>query len=418
MDILMNAVQTLLGMGATAILPIMILILGLVFRMKFGEALKAGLLVGIGFNGLGLVINLLFSTIQPAVDFYSKLGHGYTVTDMGWAAVGAASWSVPFAPFVVPVIFIINVIMIRMKWTKVMNVDIWNFIHMLIPGALAYAMFNNVWIGILITLIMAIVAIKFGEHVAPAWQDYYGLEGTTCTTASYILMYPIFEALDKLYSKIPGLNKVNVNVDELSQKLGVFGESSFIGIVVGVILALMTKQNVTVVFQMAIGFASVLVLIPRMVAVMMEGITPIGGAANEFMSKWVGEEDTLLIGMDVCLGLGDPTCIVITAIMIPYTILCAFIIPNMNYFPVGILSVVCYTVVVPTLAHRGNFIRTLISCIIMITFIAWATNVFAPEATMMVSTTGLKVKGMVTDSFFGYNLMNVLLEVIHRLFMM
>ena len=61
MDILMNAVQTLLGMGATAILPIMILILGLVFRMKFGEALKAGLLVGIGFNGLGLVINLLFS---------------------------------------------------------------------------------------------------------------------------------------------------------------------------------------------------------------------------------------------------------------------------------------------------------------------------------------------------------------------
>lgn len=191
-----------------------------------------------------------------------------------------------------------------------------------------------------------------------------------------------------------------------------------IGIVVGVILALMTKQNVTVVFQMAIGFASVLVLIPRMVAVMMEGITPIGGAANEFMSKWVGEEDTLLIGMDVCLGLGDPTCIVITAIMIPYTILCAFIIPNINYFPVGILSVVCYTVVVPTLAHRGNFIRTLISCIIMITFIAWATNVFAPEATMMVSTTGLKVKGMVTDSFFGYNLMNVLLEVIHRLFMM
>ena len=54
----------------------------------------------------------------------------------------------------------------------------------------------------------------------------------------------------------------------------------------------------------------------------------------------------------------------------------------------------------------------------MITFIAWATSVFAPEATMMVSTTGLKVKGMVTDSFFGYNLMNVLLEVIHRLFMM
>ena len=61
MDWLLNAVQTLLNMGAVAILPVMILIIGLIFRMKFGEALKAGLLVGIGFQGLSLVISLLFS---------------------------------------------------------------------------------------------------------------------------------------------------------------------------------------------------------------------------------------------------------------------------------------------------------------------------------------------------------------------
>lgn len=417
MDWLLGAVQTVLGMGAVAILPIMILILGLVFRMKFGEALRSGLLVGIGFQGLGLVITLLFTTIDPAVKFYQAMGTGYTVTDMGWSAVGAASWSVPFAPIVVPLIFIINIIMIRLRWTRVMNVDIWNFIHMLIPGALAYAMTNNIFIGMAITLVMAIVAIKFGEYVAPEWQDFYGLEGTTCSTASFVLMYPIFKFLDKIYDKIPGLNKVDINVDHLSNKLGVFGETSFIGIVIGIILGLMTQQPVTAIFTMSIGFASVLVLIPRMVAVMMEGITPIGNAANVFMKKWIGEEAQLLIGMDVCLGLGDPTCITVTAIGIPFTILCAFIIPGMQYFPVGILSVICYTTVMPTLAHRGNFVRTLISAAIMIYLIAFATNFFAPEATMMMSVTGIKVSGVVTDSFFGYNLMNVLLGFVHHFFM-
>ncbi|BDQ56240.1 hypothetical protein EfsSVR2331_03650 [Enterococcus faecalis] len=36
MDTLVNIVQTITGMGASAILPIIITILGLVFRMKLG----------------------------------------------------------------------------------------------------------------------------------------------------------------------------------------------------------------------------------------------------------------------------------------------------------------------------------------------------------------------------------------------
>ena len=139
MDALMNFVQTILNMGAVAILPIMIFILGVIFRMKVGDALRSGLMVGIGFQGLSLVINLLMSTMQPALDYYQKMGTGYTTADLGWATVGAASWTVPFAAIFIPLAFLLNVIMIRMKWTKVMNVDIWNFIHMLIPGALAYA---------------------------------------------------------------------------------------------------------------------------------------------------------------------------------------------------------------------------------------------------------------------------------------
>ena len=133
MDILLKAVQALLNMGAVALLPIMICILGLVFRMKFGASLKAGLMVGIGFQGLSLTVGLLTATIEPITQYYQKMGSGFTAADIGFAAVGGASWTVPFAPIAVPLIVIANFILLRAGLTKVLNVYIWNYIHFLNP---------------------------------------------------------------------------------------------------------------------------------------------------------------------------------------------------------------------------------------------------------------------------------------------
>ncbi|MDK6430140.1 MULTISPECIES: PTS transporter subunit IIC, partial [Bacteria] len=83
MDTLVNIVQTITGMGASAILPIIITILGLVFRMKLGDAIKAGLTVGVGFIGLTLVVGLLNDSLSPAVDYYSEMGTGFTIADIG-----------------------------------------------------------------------------------------------------------------------------------------------------------------------------------------------------------------------------------------------------------------------------------------------------------------------------------------------
>ena len=84
MDTLLNIVQTILGMGAVVILPIMIFILGLIFRMKIGAAIQAGLMIGIGFQGLLLVINLLMASIDPVVKYYQSMGSGFTTVDIGW----------------------------------------------------------------------------------------------------------------------------------------------------------------------------------------------------------------------------------------------------------------------------------------------------------------------------------------------
>lgn len=385
--------------------------------MKFGQAVKAGLLVGIGFQGLSLAVNLLTTTIQPVMDYYEEMGSGYDVLEIGFAALGGASWTVPFAVFAIPAIVIINLILVRAKITKVLNVDIWNFMHFLVPGALAYALFGSAVVGFLVTVALSVVTLFFSQWLAPKWGEFFGLEGTTCTTLAFAsLVYPISYLLNKLIDKIPGVNKIDLDMDKVGEKLGIFGDPAIIGIVVGLFLSVLTKQDVSSLLTICMGIAAVMVLIPRMVGIMMEGLTPIGNAANEYMKNKLGEDEDVYIGMDIALGLGDPACITCTAIMIPLTIAMAFVIPDMRFFPLGILAEVCYLAPMCVLTGKGNIFRSLISMIIIMGLTLFFANMFAPEATQMMSVTSVDFDGMVTASHFGWNPGNIIISFIHKLF--
>lgn len=172
MDAVFSFFKGIVDLGAAVMLPIVLIIIGLFFRMKLGQAIKSGLMVGIGFQGLCLVVNLLTTSIQPVIKYYQTMGSGFTTTDLGFAAVGAASWSVPFAPIVLPLIVIVNLILLKLKWTKVMNVDIWNYIHFIIPGAMAYALTDSIAVGVIVTLASSVLALFIGQIVANHGRNF------------------------------------------------------------------------------------------------------------------------------------------------------------------------------------------------------------------------------------------------------
>jgi PTS system galactitol-specific IIC component len=49
------------------VLPVIIFILALVFRMKLVDALKSSLLIGIGFIGIFMSFNYFVSIVDPVV---------------------------------------------------------------------------------------------------------------------------------------------------------------------------------------------------------------------------------------------------------------------------------------------------------------------------------------------------------------
>jgi len=417
MDTIYNILQGILDAGPAVMLPVIMFILGLIFRMKVGEALKTGLLVGIGFQGLTLAIDLLLNSVNPAIEYYSELGEGFTTVDVGWAAVGAASWGVPFSALAVLLIVGINVLLVMAGKTKVINVDIWNFIHLLIPGALAYSLFDSFWLGLIITVGLSIVSLYFAEKVAPSWQEYFGMEGTTVSTLSYTTFAWPFAVLgNKIIDRIPKLRDVDLSLDTLEDKIGVLADPAVIGVLIGALLGVITRQDFQTILTMGVGVSAALVLLPRMVSVMMEGLSSIGESAKTFMKRYVDEDSQILIGMDVALGVADPAANTTYLILIPVSIGLAFVIPNMTYFPVGLLTTIVYFTPLISMASKGNLLRTLIISLFFTLIVMLGANEFAPEVTAMMEGAGIEVDGLVTDSFWGYNIPNIIISIISRIF--
>lgn len=415
MNTIFNIFQEILNLGPEVMLPVIMLILGLIFRMKFGDAIKTGLLVGIGFQGLTLAIDLLMNSINPAIEYYRDIGEGFTTVDIGWAAVGAASWAVPFSAIAVLLIVGANVLLIITGLTKVINVDLWNFIHFLIPGALAYALFDSFWIGLLVTVGLAVITLFVSEKVAPYWQEYFGLEGTTVSTLSFLTFaWPVGILGNKIIDKIPGLRDLDLNMEKIEEKIGFLADPAVIGLIIGSLIGVITRQDWQTVLTMGTGIAAALVLLPRMVSIMMEGLSSISNAAKDFMGRFTKDGDTL-VGMDIALGVGDRASNTTYLLLIPISIGLAFVIPGMSYLPVGLLTNIIYMVPLIAMASKGNLVRTLIIGIVYTAIVMIAADIFAPEATAMMKSSGIEVDGLVTDSFWGTNLPNIIISLLSRL---
>ena len=118
MELINTIVKFISDVGASAMLPFVIAVLGLYFRIGVKKAVRNGLMVGIGFLGINTALGILTGAMGNISGYYQNLGSGFTVIDGGWPALGAAGWSTPFAMLVIPLGFILNFILVRFGLQK------------------------------------------------------------------------------------------------------------------------------------------------------------------------------------------------------------------------------------------------------------------------------------------------------------
>ena len=378
MEIIQGAVQWILNLGAATMLPVILTIFGLILGQGFAKSFRAGVMVGIGFTGINLVIGLLSSSVGVAAQaMIARLGLQLDILDVGWPIGASITWATPIAIILIPTIFIFNIVLLALNQTKTMDVDIWNYWHFIFPGAMVYYATKSIAIAVLCALVHTFIIFKLADWTTPAVEEEFGLPGVSLPHAETVNFAPLTYALNKVWDKIPGFRNINISATSLKDKIGIMGEPMMIGLGLGIIIGALAGYDVAAILQLGIQMGAVMVILPRMVSLLMEGLMPISEGARSFIQKrFPGKE--VYIGLDAAVATGHPSVITVALIMIPITILLAVTLPYNRMLPFADLAVLPFTVIWSVAASKGNIFRGVINAILSLCIVFFiATNLGA-----------------------------------------
>ncbi|OYQ67956.1 PTS galactitol transporter subunit IIC [Aerococcus sp. 1KP-2016] len=388
-----NLLQGFVDLGPSIVLPILIFIFGLILGAKPRKAFIAGITVGIGFIGLNLVINLLGSSLGPAAQqMVDRFGLSLKTIDVGWPAASAISYGTVLGSLAIPVGIGVNILLLVLGLTKTLMVDIWNFWHAAFVASLVHAVTQNFVLSLFAMVTYLMLMYLLGDIIAPTIEKFYGYPNITFPHGTSAPGFLIAIPLNWLFDRIPGFNKLKADPETIQDKFGVFGETTVMGLLIGIGMGLLAGYDLGATLGLGMSLAAVMMLLPRMVALLMEGLTPISEAANEFVKKrFPGRE--LNIGMDSALSVGHPAVLSSSLLLVPITIGLAFLLPGNTTIPFGDLATIPYAVCLMAPVFRGNLIRTVVAGTLYMASILYITSWAAPLVTIAAQASNFDLGG-------------------------
>lgn len=361
MEGLKQVINYILGFQPYVMLPIIIFILSIAFRTRLKEALMSSLVIGIGFIGIFTIFNFFVSNIGPALEaMVKRTGLHYNVLDVGWPPLATMAWSFKLAPVLLLLLILLNTALLLLKLTDTADIDIWNYWHFIFMGAMVYNATGSVIFTIIATLIADIATIKFADYSAKDVQEFLNLKGISIPTLSGVVYYPFAKLMNKVIDKIPKLNKLEANPEHIKNKLGILGEPMIIGLTLGLVLGIFSGYDVKKTLELGFSVAAVVYILPLMCGILTKGLMPISDSMKAFLHKKAPHLKDKYIGLDSAIILGSPSVVVTGLLLMPIALLLAFIIPGVNFIPLGDLANSMGFACMIVVASRGNIIRSII----------------------------------------------------------
>lgn len=381
------------GLGVSVFMPLVILILGLIFGLGFSKSLKAGLTVGIGFVGLNLVINeLLGTSLSPAVQtMVEKYNLALSVIDVGWPAAAAIALGSRIGVLIIPLGVAVNFIMLLTNTTQTLNVDIWNYWHFAFTGALTAIYTGSFAIGMIAAIINMIIIMVLADITAGKVEESLGIPGVSLPHGFSTSYAPIAMAFNWLIDKIPGVRDIDFNFENLREKIGILGEPMMIGTIIGVAIGIVAGYDLAGILGLGISLGAVLVLIPKMAAMLMEGLEPISEAAGEFIKKRFSNRGKMYIGLDSAIGVGHPVTLTVAYLLMPLALILAIVLPGNKVMPFTDLSVLPFMILLIAPIVNNNGFRTLLIGIIFLVFGLYISTDLAPLITQAAMDVGFQM---------------------------
>ncbi|MDK2806084.1 MAG: galactitol system component [Thermoanaerobacterium sp.] len=420
MKAVLDALNYIAGLGPMVMMPIIMMVIGLVLRQKLSVLIRSSLLVGIGFAGVNTAVNFFISSVGPSVQkMVTVWGLHTDYMDPGWPARAAATWAFPMAAIVVLVVLAINIIMLTLKWTKCVMVDFWSYNHFVFTAALVWYTTKSPTLAIIAAILTAVVSFLLADWTAPLAESYFGLPGVSFPTSNSVNWAPIAWLMEKIYDLIPGFRNLKADPEFIQNKFGVLGEPMIVGLVLGAIIALLGHATLNTVLIVAMSTAASMVIIPKMMQILMEGLLPFANGIRDTLNKkFSGANFTM--GLDAALTIANPSAIAVGILMVPTTLVLAAIIPGNRLLPLPDLAFHgMWMAAWPVAFSKGNIVRGYITTVIIASLMLLMATDMASIHTQLAIAGGFKLPAgmhMISSEDAGTHLLSWIIWKIFSLF--
>lgn len=387
----MQVIHFIMDAGSSVFMPIIILILGLVFGLRPGKAFKAGITVGIGFIGINLVISMLADSLMVVINQLVELyNFKLTAIDVGWPIASSIAWSSgAVVPVILVSVFVMNILLVIVGFTKTLDVDIWNYWQPLFIGGSLYLLSGNMILSVGAACLAMAVIFKIADFSQPYVEKFFGIPGISIPHIESTGWALIGIPLNKVIDRIPEIRNIDWTPEKIQKKLGVLGEPSILGLIIGAILALVARVDASTVMNTAMTTAAAMFILPKMIGILMEGLMPVSSAASEFMQKKF-KGRTLYIGLDAAVVVGHPSIIATSLLLIPTTLILAVILPGNITLPLAELSGLTFFIVWAVVPSKGNVFRGWLIGTLFMAVILLISSDYAPVMTALGNSVGFE----------------------------
>ena len=250
-DIANKFFDPIIKMGGPIVMLIILTVLALLFGVKFSKALEGGIKLAIALTGIGAIIGMLNGAFSASLaKFVENTGIQLNITDVGWAPLATITWGSPWTLYFLLIMLIVNVVMLVMKKTDTLDVDIFDIWHLSITGLLIKWYADNNHVSPAVSLLIATAAVVLvgvlkiinSDLMKPTFDDLLNAPSSSPMTSTHMnyMMNPVIMVLDKIFDKFfPWLDKYDFDAAALNKKIGFWGSKFFIGFLLGVVIGFM-----------------------------------------------------------------------------------------------------------------------------------------------------------------------------------
>lgn len=385
---LIDALNYFLELGVPIVTPLLLFALSLIFRVPLGRAVRSAVTYGVGFVGIFIVLDLLLSALSSVAQLLiENAGLEMEILDVGWPVLAAVAFGVPTFVTVFLSVLVTNLIMFSLKFTKTLDIDFHNYYHWVLPATVVYFATGSLLVGTIVGIANAIITLKLADWTAKYVEEWWDLPGISVPHMSTVGWFPFCYAVDWVLDRIPGINKIRVDTERLHERLGILGEPMLIGLILGLGMGVIARMELRELLNMAIRLAAAMVLMPRMIALLMEGLVPIFQSARDWiMTRFPGYD--FYVGLDAAVLVGKSEVLVTGMLMVPLTILLAVILPGNRVLPFADLALLPFFAIWTVGVNRGNIFRGVIIAIAICAVLLYGAGFVAPTITAMGQAAG------------------------------